>query len=85
MVEAVAFLTLIERHFLGGTQCRIGPNKHGVFLFYHYYKDVKLWSLFYLTPHQATSSRTYSFKISMQDLKLSNGQDIYRCHVLLNL
>lgn len=29
ILQAIAFLTLIERHFLGGTQCRIGPNKVG--------------------------------------------------------
>nr|YP_004927913.1 NADH dehydrogenase subunit 1 [Heliconema longissimum]AEK94062.1 NADH dehydrogenase subunit 1 [Heliconema longissimum] len=27
ILQAVAFLTLLERHFLGGSQCRIGPNK----------------------------------------------------------
>ncbi|VDK57197.1 unnamed protein product [Gongylonema pulchrum] len=25
----VAFLTLLERHLLGGSQCPIGPNKVG--------------------------------------------------------
>nr|YP_003875473.1 NADH dehydrogenase subunit 1 [Chandlerella quiscali]ADL39031.2 NADH dehydrogenase subunit 1 [Chandlerella quiscali] len=29
ILQAVAFLTLLERHFLGGSQCRIGPNKVG--------------------------------------------------------
>nr|QTZ19040.1 NADH dehydrogenase subunit 1 [Brugia malayi] len=29
ILQAIAFLTLMERHFLGGTQCRIGPNKVG--------------------------------------------------------
>uniref|UniRef100_A8QE13 NADH dehydrogenase subunit 1, identical n=1 Tax=Brugia malayi TaxID=6279 RepID=A8QE13_BRUMA len=29
ILQVVAFLTLMERHFLGGTQCRIGPNKVG--------------------------------------------------------
>nr|YP_007890912.1 NADH dehydrogenase subunit 1 [Spirocerca lupi]AGI51582.1 NADH dehydrogenase subunit 1 [Spirocerca lupi] len=27
ILQAVAFLTLLERHLLGGSQCRIGPNK----------------------------------------------------------
>nr|NP_954722.1 NADH dehydrogenase subunit 1 [Dirofilaria immitis]CAD61196.1 NADH dehydrogenase subunit 1 [Dirofilaria immitis] len=27
ILQSVAFLTLLERHFLGGSQCRIGPNK----------------------------------------------------------
>lgn len=27
ILQGVAFLTLLERHLLGGTQCRIGPNK----------------------------------------------------------
>nr|QXT44854.1 NADH dehydrogenase subunit 1 [Crassicauda sp. Ningbo-2019]WHL46737.1 NADH dehydrogenase subunit 1 [Crassicauda magna] len=29
ILQAVAFLTLLERHLLGGSQCRIGPNKVG--------------------------------------------------------
>nr|YP_009679050.1 NADH dehydrogenase subunit 1 [Setaria labiatopapillosa]QDF64278.1 NADH dehydrogenase subunit 1 [Setaria labiatopapillosa] len=29
ILQAVAFFTLLERHFLGGSQCRIGPNKVG--------------------------------------------------------
>lgn len=29
ILQAVAFLTLLERHFLGGAQCRVGPNKVG--------------------------------------------------------
>nr|UYF12883.1 NADH dehydrogenase subunit 1 [Onchocerca lupi] len=31
ILQAVAFLTLLERHFLGGSQCRVGPNKVGYF------------------------------------------------------
>nr|WAP90826.1 NADH dehydrogenase subunit 1 [Neofoleyellides sp. XM-2022] len=29
ILQGVAFLTLMERHLLGGSQCRIGPNKVG--------------------------------------------------------
>nr|YP_010481286.1 NADH dehydrogenase subunit 1 [Dipetalonema gracile]UVN17313.1 NADH dehydrogenase subunit 1 [Dipetalonema gracile] len=29
ILQSVAFLTLLERHFLGGSQCRVGPNKVG--------------------------------------------------------
>nr|YP_004935164.1 NADH dehydrogenase subunit 1 [Acanthocheilonema viteae]ADN52144.1 NADH dehydrogenase subunit 1 [Acanthocheilonema viteae] len=29
ILQSIAFLTLLERHFLGGTQCRVGPNKVG--------------------------------------------------------
>nr|APA19083.2 NADH dehydrogenase subunit 1 [Onchocerca ochengi] len=29
ILQAIAFLTLLERHFLGGSQCRVGPNKVG--------------------------------------------------------
>nr|AQM38785.1 NADH dehydrogenase subunit 1 [Setaria digitata] len=29
VLQAVAFFTLLERHFLGGSQCRNGPNKVG--------------------------------------------------------
>lgn len=29
ILQAVAFFTLLERHFLGGSQCRVGPNKVG--------------------------------------------------------
>nr|AOP18806.1 NADH dehydrogenase subunit 1 [Dirofilaria repens] len=29
ILQSIAFLTLLERHFLGGSQCRIGPNKVG--------------------------------------------------------
>nr|YP_011001033.1 NADH dehydrogenase subunit 1 [Mastophorus muris]WPN85869.1 NADH dehydrogenase subunit 1 [Mastophorus muris] len=31
ILQAVAFLTLMERHLLGGSQCRLGPNKVGYF------------------------------------------------------
>nr|WVH37138.1 NADH dehydrogenase subunit 1 [Physaloptera clausa] len=30
ILQAVAFMTLLERHLLGGSQCRVGPNKVGV-------------------------------------------------------
>nr|YP_010332252.1 NADH dehydrogenase subunit 1 [Tetrameres grusi]UNY39751.1 NADH dehydrogenase subunit 1 [Tetrameres grusi] len=29
ILQSVAFLTLLERHLLGGSQCRVGPNKVG--------------------------------------------------------
>nr|BAV81420.1 NADH dehydrogenase subunit 1 [Litomosoides sigmodontis] len=29
ILQSVAFLVVMERHFLGGSQCRIGPNKVG--------------------------------------------------------
>nr|BAV82707.1 NADH dehydrogenase subunit 1 [Gongylonema pulchrum] len=29
ILQGVAFLTLLERHVLGGSQCRVGPNKVG--------------------------------------------------------
>lgn len=29
ILQSVAFFTLLERHFLGGSQCRVGPNKVG--------------------------------------------------------
>lgn len=29
ILQSIAFLTLLERHFLGGSQCRVGPNKVG--------------------------------------------------------
>ena len=30
ILQAIAFLTLLERHLLGGSQCRVGPNKVGL-------------------------------------------------------